>query len=91
MSWKRDKPLLPDNYSIAFDRLQCTEKKLKRSPELVKPTRQKDTFIECLVRKLSLIKSGTFPISLCKSTTKTSIVFDASAKFNELSLNDIVL
>ncbi|KAL9987043.1 hypothetical protein ACROYT_G001278 [Oculina patagonica] len=34
MPWKQDRPSLPDNYSMALSRLQCTEKKLKRSPEL---------------------------------------------------------
>ena len=34
MPWKPDQPSLPDNYSMALSRLQCTEKKLKWSPEL---------------------------------------------------------
>ena len=72
MPWKKDRPLLSDNYSMALHRLHCTEKKLKRSRNMVKLTKQwfspiktKDTFIEFLVTKLSLIKSGTYPISLC--------------------------
>ena len=72
MPWKRDRPLLPDNYSVALNRLQCTEKKLKQCPELGEaykikqwfiPIKTKDTFIKFYVMKLSLIKSGTYLIS----------------------------
>ena len=38
MPWKSDKRLLPDNYSMALQRLQNTEKKLHKSPELKKWT-----------------------------------------------------
>ena len=34
MPWKSGKCLLPDNYSMALQRLQNTEKKLQKSPEL---------------------------------------------------------
>ena len=74
MPWKRDRPLLPDNYSVALNRLQCTEKKLKQCPELgeaykikqwFSPIKTKDTFIKFYEMKLSLIKSGTYLISQC--------------------------
>ena len=74
MPWKRDIPLLPDNYSVALNRLQCTEKKLKQCPELgeaykikqwFSPIKTKDTFIKFYEMKLSLIKSDTYLISQC--------------------------
>lgn len=74
MPWKRDRPLLPDEYSVTLNRLQCTEKKLKQCPELgeaykikqwFSPIKSKDTFIKFYVKKLSLMKSGTYLISQC--------------------------
>ena len=32
--WKEDKPMLPDNYSMALKRLQNTEKRLQKSPNI---------------------------------------------------------
>ena len=70
MPWRQDRPSLPDNYSMALCRLQCTEKKLKRSPELGNPTKQccrptkrRDTSTRSHMKRSSLIKFGTSPIS----------------------------
>ena len=74
MPWKRDRPLLPDNYSVTLNRLQCTEKKLKQCPELgeaykikqwLSTIKTKDTLITFYVMKFSLIKSFTYLISQC--------------------------
>ena len=102
MPWKKDRPLLSDNYSMALHRLHSTEKKLKRSPELgeaykaVVQSYQDKGYIHRVSREE--VKPDQvwylphFPVLRPdKSTTKTRIVFDASAKFNDLSLNDIVL
>ncbi|XP_078360400.1 uncharacterized protein LOC144644752 [Oculina patagonica] len=102
MPWKQDRPSLPDNYSMALSRLQCTEKKLKRSPELgeaykkVLQTYQEKGYIHKVpheeVKPDQLWYLPHFPVLRPdKPTTKTRIVFDASAKFSDVSLNDIVL
>ena len=102
MPWKRDRPLLPDNYSMALNRLQYTEKKLKRCPELGEAYK---TAVQSYQDQGYILKVPRdevkpdqvwflphFPVLRPnKSTTKTCVVFDASAKFNDVSLNDIVL
>ena len=34
ITWKEDKPRLPENYSMALQRLQNTEKRLRKSPSI---------------------------------------------------------
>ena len=102
MPWKRNKCSLPNNYSLSLHRLQNTEKKLSRSPDVgqtykeVLQTYEEKGYIHkvlCQEKKPDqLWFLPHFPVLRHeKSTTKTRIVFDASAKFNGISLNDIVL
>ena len=102
MPWKRNKCSLPDNYSLALHRLQNTEKKLSRSPDVgqaykeVLQTYEEKGYIHkvpCQGKKPDQFWFlPHFPVLRPeKSTTKTRIVFDASAKYNGISLNDIVL
>ena len=102
MPWKSGKRLLPDNYSMALQRLRNTEKKLQKSPELgqaymkVLQTYQEAGYIHKVPKEEKKPDQvwylPHFPVLRPdKATTKTRIVFDASAKFNEVSLNDIVL
>ncbi|MCG7868682.1 MAG: hypothetical protein JAY74_20210, partial [Candidatus Thiodiazotropha taylori] len=96
--WKCDDPVLPNNYKMALNRLENTEKRLKRSPEI------SQAYSGCInkyiekgyVRKLAENEHSAtrwflphFPVLRPdKETTKTRIVFDAAAKFEEMSLND---
>ena len=96
--WKCDDPVLPNNYKMALNRLENTEKRLKRSPEI------SQAYSGCInkyiekgyVRKLAENEHSAtrwflphFPmLGPDKETTKTRIVFDAAAKFEEMSLND---
>ena len=93
--------MLPDNYSMALNRLQCTEKKLKQCPELgeayktVVQSYQDRGYIYKVphdeIKPDQVWYLPHFPVLRPdKSTTKTHVVFDASAKFNDMSLNDIV-
>ena len=98
--WKTNKPELPDNYEMALSRLENTEKKLKRTPDVA------HAYSHCIdqyikkgyVRRLQQQDRSTsnwylphFPvIRPDKDTTNTRIVFDASAKYDGQSLNDVI-
>jgi ribonuclease HI len=98
--WKEDAPTLPDDYDMAFRRLLSTEKKLSKD----KSTAQAyDTIISKYVDKGYIRKVDSdepadrvwylphFPVLRPeKSTTKVRIVFDASAKYQNVSLNDAI-
>ena len=98
--WKRNKPILPDNFEMALSRLANTEKRLKRSPDIAHAYSQCiDQYIEKgYVRKIQEQDKQTskwylphFPVLRPdKDTTKTRIVFDASAKYDGQSLNDVI-
>ena len=96
--WKMNKPALPDNYIMALSRLENTEKRLKRSPEVAHAYNQCfDHYIEkgyvtrVQDRSTSKWYLPHFPVLRPdKDTTKTRIVFDASAKYDGQSLNDII-
>ena len=98
--WKERQPVLPNNYDMALRRLENTEKRLKRSPDIA------DSYSKCIeqyiekgyvMKIMEHEKSKSkwylphFPvIRLDKESTKTRIVFDASAKYDGVSLNDVI-
>ena len=99
--WKSAQPELPNNYKMAVNRLENTEKRLLRAPEIASAyqdvlNRYKE---KAYIRQVPQHEVGTkggwflphFPVLRPdKTTTKTRIVFDASAKLEGISLNDIV-
>ena len=98
--WKSDTRALPDNYEMALRRLENTEKRLKKSPDVAQ------AYNNCLeqyvqkgyVTKVQEPKRSTsrwylphFPVLRPdKDTTKVRIVFDASARYEGHSLNDLI-
>jgi hypothetical protein len=97
--WKRSEPTVSNNYGMAFRRLQNTEKRLKRNIELagvysdiIKRYIQKEYIRkveETEKRPLEAWYLPHFPVLRPdRPTTKTRIVFDASAKDDGVSLND---
>jgi hypothetical protein len=101
MPWKEDPKTLPNNYEIAFSRLQTVERQLQKDSG--RRERYEDV-IEDYVKKGYVTKVNAnvrekngvwylphFCISKPeKETTKTRIVFDASSKFRDISLNDCI-
>ena len=96
-----DRPPLPDNYKMAVRRLENTEMRLKKIPEVGQAYSEVlDKYLaKGYIRKVSPKDSKPdevwylphFPIvKPNRITTKTRIVFDASAKFENISLNDVV-
>ena len=97
--WKENETELPNNYDVAVRRLQNTEKKLIRNTEIAKAYTEKieDYIKKDYIRKVPLEEPGGkwylphFPVVRPeRETTKTRIVFDASAKCNGVSLNDAI-
>ena len=96
--WIENKQNLPDNYRMALQRLQNTDKKLQKSPDIARAYSDIiDQYItKGYVRKVPETERSKskwylphFPvIGPDKATTKTRIVFDASAKCEGVSLND---
>ena len=96
--WKEKNTELPNNYSQAVNRLENTEKRLLKNPEIgesysntIKQYVEKDYIRK--VEGAELCEAGWFlphfpVIRPDKATTKTRIVFDASAKYEGISLND---
>ena len=99
--WKEHRPELTENYDMALRRLENTEKKLAKNPEIAQMYHET---IEKYVEKgyVQEVPSTDpksdnvwylphFPVVRPeKETTKVRIVFDASAKNNDVSLNDAI-
>ncbi|XP_022806800.1 uncharacterized protein LOC111343871 [Stylophora pistillata] len=99
--WKEEKPFMPDNYETALRRLQNTEKHFCRYPEIGKCYSDVINQYQAkgCIRKVPEMdkkpsESWYLPhfavIRPDKETTKTRIVFDASAKSDGISLNDVI-
>ena len=97
MPWKPNAPELPNNYEMAMSRLQSTERGLLKNRDIGKAYNDvihlEKGYIS-KVREKKDEKSWCLPhfpiIRPDRETTKTRIVFDASAKFNGISLNDAI-
>ena len=96
--WKENKLQLPDNYKMALNRLQNLERRLLKSPEMTVAYSEVITkYLEKgYIRKIEPsekkpMKKWYLPhFAILKSdraTTKTRIVFDASAKCNNTYLS----
>lgn len=100
LPWKDSKEQLKNNYSVAVNRLRNTEKRLHRDELLLsKYNKIIEQYVEKgYVNKISDSETESsgwylphFPIVKPeKETTKIRIVFDASAKYDGVSLNDSV-
>ena len=106
LPWKADRRELPDNRDMAMKRLEGTEKWLKRSlqvAEAYQRTIERYKEMEYVMQVPnpsekrdgeSCGDSGYLPhftvVRPDKATTKTRIIFDASAQHHKVSLNDII-
>ncbi|XP_049308667.1 uncharacterized protein LOC125777625 [Bactrocera dorsalis] len=99
--WKYDHIDLPDSYRMAYNRLQCLEKKMEKSPDLKQYLVGKlnDYLEKGYIRKLNVEeiskggKSWFIPIFTIENVNKNKlrIVWDAAAKVSGTSLNDVLL
>ena len=100
MPWTPNAPELPNNYEMAVNRLISTEKRLLKDPQLAESYSEviskyiEKGYISKVTPSKTEEKAWYLPhfaiVRPEKTTTKTRVVFDASAKFNGLSLNDII-
>ena len=99
--WKEKGLCLPDNYKMAFQRLQNLEKRLARDTEVAAAYCETiEKYLEkSYVRKVpsgeeQLVTKWYLPhfavIKADRATTKTRVVFDASASCGDVSLNDMI-
>jgi hypothetical protein len=101
MPWKTNQGELEDNYEMAKKRLESTENRLKRTPEAATEYNNiiQDYQKKGYIRKVEPDENKPdhvwylphFPVVRPdKETTKTRIVFDASAKYHNVALNDVI-
>ena len=98
--WKENRILLRNNYDQAFKRLINTEQQLMKKPQIKKL--YSDTLTKYLEKGyIKEINTETredntwflphFPvIRMQKETSKVRIIFDASASYQGISLNDTI-
>ncbi|XP_068151985.1 uncharacterized protein [Drosophila tropicalis] len=99
--WRFDKVDLPDSYSMAMRRLQCLEAKMAKDIDLksfmldIMQSYEEKGYIRRLTEsELDKGKSSWFlPIFTVTNPNKnkTRLVWDAAAKVNGTSLNDVLL
>lgn len=101
--WRYDNFQVPDSFSMAIKRLECTENKLRKTPDLLANVNNqiKDFITKGYIRKLNKneIKSKEaecfyLPIFVAlnpKKPSKVRIVWDAAAKVKGISLNSLLL
>ena len=100
MPWKPNISELPNNYDMAVNRLLSTEKRLLKDPQLdgaysnIINEYLKKGYICKVTPSDKVEKAWYLPhfaiVKPEKTTTKTRVVFDASAKCNGVSLNDAI-
>ncbi|XP_053400438.1 uncharacterized protein LOC128557265 [Mercenaria mercenaria] len=98
LPWKVQTTELPDNFDMAYQRLENTEKRLKKNVNIYETYRNTiERYVD--LGYVSKVEKNDgkrwyllhFPVLRPeKATTKVRIVFDASARCNGLSLNDVV-
>ena len=99
--WKEDSHGMVNNHKMAMKRLQNTEKRLLKNPDVLKaydevidqyldkgyirkvPVSEKQPDSKWYLPHFAILKPN-------KATTKIRIVFDASAKYERTSLNDMI-
>ena len=100
--WQDVRPSLPNNRALAEKRLESTERKLEKNPEIAEAYQKViEEYLEKNYIHSVLLDEPTpttewllphFPVLRADRTTmKTRIVFDASAKFRRKSLNSEAL
>ena len=101
LPWKSVAPSLEDNYTMALTRLESTERKLAKQPEIaaayqevINGYERKGYICEVQSEKEQVTKVWYLPhfpvVRQDKSTSKVRPVFDASAKHKGVSLNDVL-
>lgn len=103
VTWKTDRPTVANNYEMALSRLQNTEKRLSRRENLgddynaIIQSYESKGYIHEVSQAEEMKPEGQvwflphFPVCRPeKAMTKTRIVFDASAKYRGISLNDMI-
>ncbi|KAK2558628.1 hypothetical protein P5673_018821 [Acropora cervicornis] len=101
LPWKSVAPPLRNNFTMALTRLEGTERKLARQPEIARAYQevissyeQKGYIREVQTESDEAGKVWYLPhfpvVRQDKSTSKVRPVFDASAKFKGVSLNDVL-
>ena len=99
--WKENVMTLPNNFKMAEKRLQNLEKRLVKEPKVAQ---EYERIIAQHTEKGFVVKLPPsagheqikwylphFPVvKKDHSTTKIQIVFDASAKYNGIALNDVI-
>jgi len=98
LPWKQEQKELPDNYEMAKKRLESTEKRLEKDPVVkeVYNSTIEDYIEKGYVEKVEVSSKAEkkwllphFPVvRMNKETTKVRIVFDASARYQDICLND---
>lgn len=101
--WKKDSSILPNNKNVALKRLVCFEQKLLRNPPLLEAVNKKiishieNNYIEKLtdseIKKISdhCWYLPIFSITNPNKPNKLRLVFDAAAKCDGISLNDVLM
>lgn len=102
--WRNDRILLPDNKKMALRRLICFEQKLMKDPELrnVVVSKIESHFAKGYLRHITNDEQAClknkrhwflpiFTVSNLNKGGKVRLVFDAAAKCNGISLNDVLL
>ena len=100
--WRNERPSLPNNRPLAEKRLESTERKLEKNPEIAEAYQKviEEYLEKNYIRRVSLDEPTPstewllphFPVVRAdRTTTKTRIVFDASAKNQGKNLNSEAL
>lgn len=102
MLWKYGNLTFPDSLPIARKRLNCLKKKSIRDPDLAENLNNQmkqyvtKGYVKILSEKEVECNNGvwylpTFPVINANKPEKVRIVWDATARVNDISLNDMLL